>query len=66
MTSAVTSLQVSLDDKYQLDTGVALMTGVQALVRLPLLQSRRDRKAGLRTAGFVSGYRGSPGPAGPE
>ncbi len=60
MTSAVTSLQVSLDDKYQLDTGVALMTGVQALVRLPLLQSRRDRKAGLRTAGFVSGYRGSP------
>ena len=51
---------VSLDDKYVLDHGRALMSGVQALVRLPLLQQRRDAMAGLHTAGFISGYRGSP------
>ncbi|MFM8510045.1 MAG: indolepyruvate ferredoxin oxidoreductase family protein, partial [Betaproteobacteria bacterium] len=51
---------VSLDDKYTLPEGRAFMSGVQALVRLPMLQRQRDALAGLNTAGFVSGYRGSP------
>jgi indolepyruvate ferredoxin oxidoreductase len=51
---------VSLDDKYELDSGRAYMTGVQALVRLLMMQHQRDAAAGLNTAGFVSGYRGSP------
>ena len=51
---------VTLDDKYALETGRAFMSGVQALVRLPMLQRQRVAKAGLNTAGFVSGYRGSP------
>jgi indolepyruvate ferredoxin oxidoreductase len=51
---------VTLDDKYALDSGRAFMSGVQALVRLPMLQRTRDAMAGLNTAGFVSGYRGSP------
>ena len=52
--------EVTLDDKYDLTEGKAYMTGIQALVRLPLDQTRLDRKAGLNTAGFISGYRGSP------
>ena len=52
--------QVTLADKYELPSGRAFMTGVQALVRLPMLIRDRDRKAGLNTAGFISGYRGSP------
>ncbi|HEU5295982.1 MAG TPA: indolepyruvate ferredoxin oxidoreductase family protein [Burkholderiaceae bacterium] len=51
---------VTLDDKYALESGRAFMSGVQALVRLPMLQRVRDAKRGLNTAGFVSGYRGSP------
>ncbi len=51
---------VALDDKYLLDGGRFYMTGVQALARLPMLQRERDRAAGLNTAGYVSGYRGSP------
>jgi len=51
---------VTLDDKYTLDKGRAFMSGVQALVRLPMLQRQRDAQAGLNTAGFISGYRGSP------
>ncbi len=51
---------VSLDDKYLREEGRAFMTGVQALVRLPLDRKRLDRKLGLNTAGFISGYRGSP------
>ena len=51
---------VTLDDKYALDHGRAFMSGVQALVRLPMLQRTRDAIAGLNTAGFISGYRGSP------
>ena len=51
---------VSLDDKYTLSEGRAFMSGVQALVRLPMLQRQRDAAAGLNTAGFISGYRGSP------
>ena len=52
--------QVSLDDKYALESGRVFLTGTQALVRLPLIQRRRDLAAGLDTAGFISGYRGSP------
>jgi indolepyruvate ferredoxin oxidoreductase len=51
---------VTLNDKYTLARGRAFMSGVQALVRLPMLQRARDAVAGLNTAGFVSGYRGSP------
>ena len=51
---------VTLDDKYDLQHGRAFMSGVQALVRLPMLQRQRDAQAGLNTAGFISGYRGSP------
>ena len=50
----------SLDDKYSLAQGRAFMSGVQALVRLPMLQRQRDVAAGLNTGGFISGYRGSP------
>lgn len=52
--------KVTLDDKYQLRSGRAYMTGIQALVRLPIVQRWRDIEAGLNTAGFISGYRGSP------
>jgi indolepyruvate ferredoxin oxidoreductase len=51
---------VTLDDKYALDTGRAFMSGVQALVKLPMLQRQRDALQGKNTAGFISGYRGSP------
>jgi indolepyruvate ferredoxin oxidoreductase len=51
---------VTLDDKYALEQGRVYLTGVQALVRLILLQRQRDAAAGLNTGGFVSGYRGSP------
>ncbi|WP_066159285.1 indolepyruvate ferredoxin oxidoreductase family protein [Hydrogenophaga pseudoflava] len=51
---------VTLDDKYALDHGPAFMSGVQALVKLPMLQRQRDAMVGKNTAGFVSGYRGSP------
>ncbi|MGK9063759.1 indolepyruvate ferredoxin oxidoreductase family protein [Stutzerimonas chloritidismutans] len=54
------SASPSLDDKYVEHSGKSLMTGVQALVRLPLMQRERDRASGLNTAGFISGYRGSP------
>ncbi len=50
----------SLDDKYRLTEGRVAITGVQALVRLPMDQHRRDREAGLRVGAFVSGYPGSP------
>ena len=51
---------VTLDDKYSLDYGRAFMSGVNALVKLPMLQRLRDQLAGKNTAGFISGYRGSP------
>ena len=51
---------VSLDDKYALESGRVYLSGVQALVRLPMMQRQRDVAAGLNTAGFISGYRGSP------
>ncbi len=52
--------EVSLEDKYRLERGSALMTGIQALVRLPLEQRRRDHARGWNTAGYITGYRGSP------
>jgi indolepyruvate ferredoxin oxidoreductase len=51
---------VSLDDKYDLRKSRVFVTGFQALVRLTLMQKERDRRAGLNTAGYVTGYRGSP------
>ncbi len=51
---------VSLDDKYDLSKKQVFVTGYQALIRLCLMQKERDRQAGLNTAGYVSGYRGSP------
>ncbi len=51
---------VSLADKYDLDTPDVFVSGTQALVRLCLLQAEIDRRAGLNTAGYVTGYRGSP------
>jgi indolepyruvate ferredoxin oxidoreductase len=56
----MTLLQVELDDKYRLEAKRIYLSGVQALVRLPMLQRQRDRASGLNTAGFISGYRGSP------
>src|SRR5689334_23515795 len=52
--------KVSLDDKYTLERGRVFMTGTQALIRLMMMQRARDGAAGLNTAGFISGYRGSP------
>jgi indolepyruvate ferredoxin oxidoreductase len=51
---------VSLDDKYTAESGRIFLTGIQALVRLPMMQRRRDEAAGLNTAAFITGYRGSP------
>ncbi|AOS98368.1 indolepyruvate ferredoxin oxidoreductase [Microbulbifer aggregans] len=52
--------QVSLDDRYTTLKGQVLLSGIQALVRLPMDQMRMDRARGLNTATFISGYRGSP------
>jgi len=52
--------RASLEDKYTLERGRVFMTGTQALIRLMMLQRERDLRAGLNTAGFISGYRGSP------
>ena len=51
---------VKLDDKYDLSAGRAWLSGIHALVRLPMNQRVRDQTAGVNTAGFISGYRGSP------
>ncbi|MDE2227894.1 MAG: indolepyruvate ferredoxin oxidoreductase family protein [Alphaproteobacteria bacterium] len=56
----MTVAPVTLEDKYTLPSGRVYLSGVQALVRLPMMQQERDRAAGLKTAGFISGYRGSP------
>src|SRR5262245_45578747 len=50
----------TLDDKYTQDHGTVALTGVQALVRIPIDQHRADARQGLRTATLISGYRGSP------
>ncbi len=54
------SAAVSLDDKYDLARGRVLISGTQAVVRLTLMQRARDARLGKRTAGYVTGYRGSP------
>ncbi len=54
------ALSATLDDKYTRSSGRVYLTGTQALIRLPMLQRERDLAAGLNTAGFISGYRGSP------
>ena len=56
----MTLRQVSLDDKYDLTKKQVFVTGYQALIRLCLMQKERDRLAGLNTAGYITGYRGSP------
>jgi indolepyruvate ferredoxin oxidoreductase len=56
----MTLRQVSLDDKYDLSRRQIFVTGYQAIIRLCLMQKERDRRAGLNTAGYVTGYRGSP------
>ena len=56
----MTLMQVGLDDKYRLEAKRIYLSGIQALVRLPMLQRERDRLQNLNTAGFISGYRGSP------
>lgn len=64
--SAIPTPPVALDREYDLESkytreeGRIYLSGVQALVRLPLMQQMRDRAAGVNTAGFISGYRGSP------
>jgi len=56
----MTKTAITLDDKYLQPSGRISLSSNQALVRLPLDQARRDRVAGLKTAGYISGYRGSP------
>src|SRR5262245_29737484 len=53
-------MAVRLDDKYTITTGRIYLTGIQALVRLPVDQHRRDVRTGLNTGTFISGYEGSP------
>ena len=52
--------KVTLDDKYDLTKDRVFVSGTQALVRLVLMQKELDRRKGLNTAGYVTGYRGSP------
>lgn len=56
----MTSPKVSLNDRFDITKSPVLLNGTQALVRLMLMQKERDRRAGLNTAGYVTGYRGSP------
>ena len=58
--AATPQRNVTLEDKYELEEGRVFLTGIQALVRLPMMQRQRDLAAGLNTGGFISGYRGSP------
>src|SRR5215472_9362050 len=57
---AMRHAEVTLDDKFLLERGRVFITGVQALVRVLIDRKRLDSRAGLNTAGFLSGYRGSP------
>jgi indolepyruvate ferredoxin oxidoreductase len=60
LTRSVVDPDYTLDHKYSRVDGRIYLSGVQALVRLPLMQRLRDQALGLNTGGFVSGYRGSP------
>lgn len=57
---AILAVEPLPDDKYDIKEGTLLLSGVQALARLPLEQRWRDARSGLNTGGFISGYRGSP------
>src|SRR5690606_39391984 len=50
----------ALDDKFDLSKERIFISGAQAVIRMLMMQRERDRRAGLSTAGFISGYRGSP------
>ncbi|APE43158.1 indolepyruvate ferredoxin oxidoreductase [Sulfitobacter alexandrii] len=56
----MTTQKISLNDRFDLEKSPVLLNGTQALVRMMLMQSARDKAAGLNTAGYVTGYRGSP------
>lgn len=56
----MTAQKISLNDRFDLEKSPVLLNGTQALVRMMMMQSARDRAAGLNTAGYVTGYRGSP------
>ena len=56
----MTLLNVELEDKYTKTDGRIYLTGIQALVRLPMMQRQLDQASGCNTAGYISGYRGSP------
>ena len=56
----MTKHDISLSDRFDVEKSPVLLNGTQALVRLMLMQKARDKAAGLNTAGFVTGYRGSP------
>ena len=58
--SSRTRTDITLDDRYLREEGTVYLRGIQALVRLPLDQSRRDKRAGLRIGTSISGYPGSP------
>ena len=53
-------MEIKLEDKFKLEDGIRFLTGSQALVRLPLVQIRKDNRKNLKTACYISGYRGSP------
>ena len=53
-------MEIKLEDKYKLSKGTRFLTGAQALVRVPIVQSRRDKQQNINTACYISGYRGSP------
>ena len=53
-------MEIKLEDKFTLQKGVRFLTGSQALVRIPIVQNRKDKKNNLNTACYITGYRGSP------
>ncbi|MDE2749594.1 MAG: indolepyruvate ferredoxin oxidoreductase family protein [Chloroflexota bacterium] len=58
--SAANFAEFTLEDRYTVDSGRVIMSGIQALARLPMDQHRADKRRGLRTASLITGYRGSP------
>ena len=53
-------MEIKLNDKYKLESGIRFLTGSQALVRLRIVQIRKDNRNNINTACYISGYRGSP------
>ena len=56
----MTTQKISLNDRFDLEKSPVLLNGTQALIRMTMMQAARDQAAGLNTAGYVTGYRGSP------